>query len=135
MHCAEPSRGSKVTLTRTHGAKSPKGGPDRVGTLADRHLRGAALRALLERTQRASVLAVTALALAVMPASSLGATRTFSYTGAEQTYTVPDAVTTLFVTATGARGGGPTSGTSLLPGEGAVAMGKITVTPGETLYV
>src|SRR5689334_4671620 len=93
------------------------------------------MRALLERTLRASILVVTALALPVMPGVALGASRTFSYTGAEQTYTVPDGVTTLFVTATGARGGGPTTGTSLLPGEGAVAMGKISVTPGETLYV
>ena len=93
------------------------------------------MRALLERTPRASVLLVTALCLVVMPGTALGATRTFSYTGAEQTYTVPDGVTTVFVTATGARGGGPTSGTSLLPGAGAVAMGKLTVAPGDTLYV
>lgn len=93
------------------------------------------MRALPHRTLRASAVVVTFVGLAVTPGSAAAATKTFSYTGGEQTYTVPAGVTTLYVTATGAHGGGPTSGTSLLPGRGAVVAGKINVTPGDTLYV
>jgi hypothetical protein len=93
------------------------------------------MQSLLERARLAPVLFAAALGLAVMPAIASAATTTFSYTGAEQSYTVPPGVAALYVTATGAAGGGPTSGTSLVPGRGAVAMGKVDVTPGQTLYV
>jgi hypothetical protein len=74
------------------------------------------------------------LSLLLIPAFASAANLTFSYTGAEQTYTVPAGVTSLYITATGARGGGPTSGYGT-GGRGAVATGAIAVTPGQTLYI
>jgi hypothetical protein len=58
---------------------------------------------------------------------------TFGPTGNEQCYTVPTGVTSLYVVANGANGSG---GTSDQPGgKGAHVEGRITVTPGQTLYV
>ena len=62
------------------------------------------------------------------------AATTFNYTGAEQTYTVPTGVSSIYVTATGARGGGPTTGFGT-GGRGARVTGTIHVTPGRTVYV
>ncbi len=59
----------------------------------------------------------------------------FAYTGAEQTFTVPGGVSSVSVTATGAAGGGPSSGTSLTAGRGAVVTGSVAVTPGQVLFV
>jgi hypothetical protein len=56
----------------------------------------------------------------------------FSYTGAEQCYTVPAGVSELSLTAVGASGGGNGLGAG---GFGAVASGTVAVAPGETLYV
>jgi glycine rich protein len=72
--------------------------------------------------------------LALTGSATAATSTTFAYTGGEQTYTVPAGVTSVFVTATGARGGGPTSGYGT-GGRGAVASGAISVTPGQTLYV
>jgi hypothetical protein len=58
----------------------------------------------------------------------------FSFTGAEQSYTVPAGVSSLSVTAVGAPGGGPSSG-GLAPGRGAVVSGVVDVAPGQVLYV
>jgi hypothetical protein len=54
---------------------------------------------------------------------------TFSYTGAIQTYTVPDDVTSIKVKCWGAAGG------SLNGGAGGYAGGTVSVTPGETIQV
>lgn len=62
---------------------------------------------------------------------STGST-TFSSTGAEQCYTVPTGVSTLYVTVHGAPGGSTSSSTG---GKGAVATGHLSVTAGDTLYV
>ncbi len=60
--------------------------------------------------------------------------RSFSYTGSEQTFTVPAGVGALTITATGASGG--TSGVdSGLPGYGATMAATVPVTAGATLYV
>jgi hypothetical protein len=56
-------------------------------------------------------------------------TQVFSFTGSLQTFEVPDGVTSITMTASGAKGGG-TSG-----GNGAVITGPIPVTPGETLNI
>jgi hypothetical protein len=65
---------------------------------------------------------------------STGAT-TFSYTGAEQCYTVPAGVVAISVVATGAPGL-PTTGTTPTPGgRGALVSGVLRVTAGETLYL
>ena len=70
----------------------------------------------------------------------------FSYTGGEQTYTVPAGVNSLSITAVGAPGGAATHceaavcppgdlGPGLPAGRGAVVSGVVSVTPGQTLYV
>ena len=60
--------------------------------------------------------------------------RTFSSTGAEQTYTVPAGVHSLFITAIGASGGGPMS-CCLAAGRAAEVSGIVHVKPGQVLYV
>lgn len=57
----------------------------------------------------------------------------FTYTGNIQTWTVPDNVSTITVTATGARGGDSTA--SGAGGNGAAISTRVSVTPGSTLYV
>lgn len=71
-------------------------------------------------------------------AGSLGAasaqafvTKTFVYTGAEQTFTVPGGVTSVGVVAIGGHGGAA-SGAAGAPAD---VIGSISVTPGQTLYV
>ena len=60
---------------------------------------------------------------------------TFSYTGREQTYTVPAGVSSLQVQAVGANGGVPPGGTGgMVIGELSVGAG-LAITPGEALYV
>jgi hypothetical protein len=80
-----------------------------------------------------AILAATVIT-ALLPATAHAQTTNFSFTGAEQSYTVPAGVTSLYVTATGARGGGATSGYGT-GGRGAVVSGAISVAPGQTLYV
>jgi methionine-rich copper-binding protein CopC len=60
------------------------------------------------------------------------ATVTFSYTGAQQTFTVPNGVTSITVDGYGA-GGGDSSGNS--GGNGARVQTTLTVTPGDILYI
>ena len=63
--------------------------------------------------------------------------QTFSYTGAQQTFTVPSGVETITIKAYGAEGGeSDGSGThGLVPaGQGGYATGDLSVTPGHTLY-
>ena len=59
-------------------------------------------------------------------------TETFSYTGTQQTWTVPNGVTSITVDAYGA-GGGNSSGNS--GGNGARVQTTLTVTPGDVLYI
>jgi hypothetical protein len=77
-----------------------------------------------------------ALANAV-PLAGAGTTQaqTFSYTGGEQTYTVPAGVVAVAASLTGGTGGGgcPYGGGS--GGAGATLAATIPVTPGQTLYV
>ena len=81
-------------------------------------------------------------AAAVAGAVSLGAgamalpasATTFSYTGAEQTYTVPDGVSSVRINAIGGAGGGP-SACCLQGGRGAGVSASLPVTPGQVLYV
>jgi hypothetical protein len=60
-------------------------------------------------------------------------TCTFSSTGAEQTFVVPDGVSTIHVVAIGAPGAVGAMGDSA--GRGAEVSGDLTVEPGDTLYV
>jgi len=97
--------------------------------------------------RRASVVSVgvllgsSAVGLALVPSASAGAagpvTDTFPYTGSQQTFTVPQGVSSISVVATGAGGatGSAIFGTGGAGGVGAVATATLAVTPGETLYV
>ena len=58
--------------------------------------------------------------------------KTFTYTGAEQTFKVPTGVTSIAVDATGAVGG---RGLGKKPSFGGRTQATIPVTPAETLYV
>jgi titin len=65
-------------------------------------------------------------------------TDTYSYTGSVETFTVPDNVTSLSVTVTGAEGaegGRDSAGTAPPGGYQGVVTGTISVTPGEVLSV
>jgi PncC family amidohydrolase len=80
---------------------------------------------------------LTSLVLAVASSGTARAeTTTFSYTGSEQTFTVPAGVTTLQITATGGAGGsGGTSEAEPTPAPGGVAAtasDTVSVTPGAT---
>ena len=55
---------------------------------------------------------------------------TFNYTGAVQTYTVPVGVTSIQIETWGAEGGGNNT-----PGKGGYAIGNLSVTPSQVLYV
>src|SRR5689334_4188204 len=93
------------------------------------------------------------LRLAVAVVATVGAAESasaqstgFSYTGGEQTYTVPAGVSSLSITAVGAPGGaethcealicppgfGPTVEAGLPAGRGAVVSGIVSVMPGQT---
>jgi hypothetical protein len=79
---------------------------------------------------------VTAILLSLLSsanAASSSVTRTFTYTGGDQVFEVPDGVTSLDVVAVGARGG--TSGGGIPGGFGAVASARVAVTPGQILFV
>jgi hypothetical protein len=76
----------------------------------------------------------TLVAVVVWSTPAVAQATAFSYTGAEQSYTVPAGVNSLSITAIGAPGGGPLSG-GLAAGRGAVVSGVVNVAPGEVLYV
>ena len=76
----------------------------------------------------------TYYAEAVSAAGTSG-TQTLSYTGAQQTFTVPAGVNSISIEAYGAEGGTTRSGNGNLSGKGAYAKGNLAVTPGQTLYV
>ncbi len=59
----------------------------------------------------------------------------FAYTGADQSFVVPQGITNIFVKAWGAGGGGTPSITGGTGGAGGYASSWLTVTPGETLTV
>jgi hypothetical protein len=89
---------------------------------------------LVARSGRTVVLSVTCALVCVLLASAAAAqatTQTFNYTGGEQTFTVPAGVTSVEVTAVGGHGGSATAS----GGAAAQVTGKLSVTPGETLYV
>ncbi|QSO51984.1 hypothetical protein JZ785_25025 [Alicyclobacillus curvatus] len=65
-------------------------------------------------------------------AQTTGAT-IFSYTGSQQTYTVPTGVRLLYVQAIGGKGAAGSGGST--GGYGADASAYVPVTPGETLYI
>jgi hypothetical protein len=68
------------------------------------------------------------------PITSAPTTQSFSYTGANQTFTVPAGVTSLSVTLSGAGGGSAANGGGT-GGAGGYVSGTLPVTPGQSLVV
>lgn len=60
---------------------------------------------------------------------------TFNYTGASQTFVVPEGVTSIEIEASGAQGGGGGGPTTSAGGLGGRVTATISVTPGETLTI
>ena len=58
---------------------------------------------------------------------------TFSYTGAQQTFTVPSGVSTITIQAYGAQGG--SNALSVVGGLGGYSTGSLSVSAGNTLYI
>ena len=71
-------------------------------------------------------------AIALAPAAQAATTQNFSFTGGEQTLTVPAGVSTIHVLAVGGHGGQSSSADG---GFGAVVEADLDVTPGQTLFV
>ena len=85
------------------------------------------------RIKTKAVLAASAWAMA---SATFGATASFSYTGAAQTWTVPAGVTQIALELRGAQGGGsyPCSGAREDDGGlGGLTQGNLAVTPGQVL--
>lgn len=77
------------------------------------------------------ILAIAALVALDVPAHA--AIQTFSYTGGPQLYVVPDGVSSITVTVSGAEGGQQSGGA--VGGKGAAVSATIAVTPGEVYMV
>ena len=73
----------------------------------------------------------TAVTVINCPAGS----QTFSYTGSMQTFTVPNCVTSVNITCNGAAGGDGHNPGNQPKGQGGIASGTLSVTPGQTLYI
>jgi gliding motility-associated-like protein len=59
--------------------------------------------------------------------------QTFNFTGSQQTWTVPNGVTSINFTIAGAKGGNGTSG--IAGANGATLAGALAVTPGQTIFI
>ncbi len=79
------------------------------------------------------LLMITAPVGSVTAAPAAVTTTTFSFTGAEQTFTVPTGITSIDVDLSGAEGGTGTDGG--VAGLGGRVQTTISVTPGETLFI
>lgn len=79
-----------------------------------------------------AVAAPAALPAGCVQGTGTQVTCTFTSTGSAQSFTVPDGITSLAVTATGGRGG---NGGQILGGAAAVATGRLTVAAGDALYI
>ncbi|WP_051470905.1 hypothetical protein [Patulibacter minatonensis] len=89
------------------------------------------------RTILTSTLAAAALAAAVAVPSADAASATFTSTGAEQTFVVPEGVTSLHVVAIGGRGGAGARGivAGTLGSAAAQVTSDVLVVPGQQLFV
>ncbi len=90
---------------------------------------------IVPRRFSTGVAAITAAALfgAAGSAAAAAETTSFSFTGSEQTFTVPAGVSTVHVAAIGGRGNAGTDGSD--GGHRGTASGDLAVSPGETLFV
>src|SRR5215208_2456051 len=87
------------------------------------------------RTRRAWPLGLTPIAVAAGPSEAVAQVTTFSFTGDEQSYTVPAGIASVRVSATGGAGGTPPPGAGLTGGRAATVTGVVAVTAGQVLYV
>jgi len=124
-------------MTRT----LPVGSPVSIATVRspDRPVARTARGAARGRLLTCVVLAVCG-AFGAVTSTAAAATSTFSFTGTDQAYTVPQGVHDVLVTATGGAGGGPTAidpawGFFIPGGRAAAVSGFIPVWPGQVLYV
>jgi hypothetical protein len=85
-----------------------------------------------QRARRTSTIAVLALGVLLASAHGATATTTTYATPGDATYTVPAGVTSIYVRAIGARGGGCFAADG---GKGAAVAGIVPVTPGQALLV
>jgi len=67
--------------------------------------------------------------------AAFNATRTFSYTGSEQNFVIPNGINSISIQAWGASGGRNTTNVASISGKGGYASGTLSVTPGETIYL
>ncbi|KXF51235.1 hypothetical protein AXA44_16395 [Rhodococcus sp. SC4] len=79
-----------------------------------------------------AVAAPAALPAGCVQGAGTQVTCTFTFTGSAQSFTVPEGITSLAVTATGGRGG---NSEDILGGAAAVATGQLTVAAGDALYI
>ncbi len=95
------------------------------------------IRTRMRSTRFVLVGAAIAVMLILHVDSSAGSTTTtFTYTGSEQTYSVPPGATGVAITAVGARGGSQTIGGFVAPGFGAAVTATVPLPSGTTtLYV
>ena len=99
------------------------------------------MRAGIPRRRLRRIALATALACGCaigLPSAASAGTKVFGFTGGEQTFTVPVAVSSIHVVAVGARGG---RGSDSLPnrggsgGRGDRLEADLAVTPGQTLFI
>lgn len=94
---------------------------------------------LVDSSPRATPLVVTSANVAWSNSTPFtqrsGTVERFGYTGGIQTWTAPLDVTSVDVAVIGAAGGYGSLDTSATPGGGAVIVGNLTVTPGQTYYL
>ncbi len=88
-------------------------------------------RASVPRAVAVGALCALACVLTIAVARAQATTQTFTYTGGEQTFTVPAGVTSVEVLAVGGHGGSAAAS----GGVAAQVTGTLSVTAGETLYV
>lgn len=81
------------------------------------------------------ILLSVGLLLSAFATNNIHAQTVYNYTGTEQTYVVPNGVTTLLIEAYGAQGNDGVGAAPGLGGLGAYAYGELSVTPGQTIYI
>lgn len=88
---------------------------------------------MIKKSKLITLVALFSLLLLAFPVGVLGAevqTKHFNYTGGQQSWVVPNGVSSIQIESYGAAGGNDTAG----GGYGGSASGDLAVTPGETIY-
>ena len=96
---------------------------------------------ITRRTLVAIVAGVGVLGAGALPPAAGAVTTTFGFSGGTQAFTVPEGVTSVRITAIGARGGvggdaaNVGAGAGGAPGFGGLAVADVAVAPGQSLFV